>query len=155
MSNSRTLSNPEKREFQIAFHHSTTCSRLQNNHFLFRYVVATPEPRREDEEIDNCFCESRDKCDIGGIMNVSKCRKGLPIVMSGPHFYLGEASLTKQAIGLNPSKEKHETFLDISSVSNATENRSTRAGLPRAGPLPALRRRFWNAGHGFRPSLSH
>lgn len=68
-------------------------------------------------EENRCFCEDPDKCREGGVINVSKCRRGAPIMMSAPHFYLGEEKLVDDIEGLAPVKEKHETFLDVMTVS--------------------------------------
>ncbi|XP_003748561.1 lysosome membrane protein 2 [Galendromus occidentalis] len=82
-----------------------------------RYTVpAALYSSAEEVESNVCYCESPDKCDLSGIMNISKCRKGLPLMMSAPHFYMGEPKLSQDIIGLKPTKEKHETFLDISSM---------------------------------------
>ncbi|XP_003742454.1 lysosome membrane protein 2 [Galendromus occidentalis] len=64
-------------------------------------------------EENRCFCEHPDKCREGGVINVSKCRRGAPLIMSAPHFYLGEDKLIDEFEGLSPNKEKHETFLDV------------------------------------------
>lgn len=68
-------------------------------------------------EENRCFCEQPDKCREGGVINVSKCRRGAPLMMSAPHFYLGEDKLVDAFEGLSPNKEKHETFLDVMTVS--------------------------------------
>ncbi|RWS20922.1 platelet glycoprotein 4-like protein, partial [Leptotrombidium deliense] len=46
-----------------------------------------------NKEPDNkCFCSSNDDniCDMHGIMDISKCRKGAPVFISGPHFFKGD-----------------------------------------------------------------
>jgi len=42
---------------------------------------------------------------------------GSPVIISLPHFYLGDPKYVTYPIGLKPSKEKHETFLEMEPVS--------------------------------------
>lgn len=44
-------------------------------------------------------------------------RLGKPIFLSLPHFLYGSDFLLEQVSGLNPSKEEHETFVDVEPVS--------------------------------------
>ena len=39
-----------------------------------------------------------------------------PVVISPPHFYLGNESLVKAVTGLHPDKKLHQTFVDIEPV---------------------------------------
>lgn len=39
-----------------------------------------------------------------------------PVVISPPHFYLGNESLVKAVTGLHPNKRLHQTFVDIEPV---------------------------------------
>jgi hypothetical protein len=52
-------------------------------------------------------------CKTDGILDVSKCKNGAPIVISGPHFFQGDPMLRMNISGLKPDKDKHETFLEI------------------------------------------
>lgn len=72
---------------------------------------------------NECFCTHPDGlqhklCSTDGILDVSRCRKGAPILLSAPHFFMGDPQLRKDVIGLNPEKEEHETFLEIEPVSS-------------------------------------
>ncbi|XP_015602309.1 lysosome membrane protein 2-like isoform X1 [Cephus cinctus] len=71
---------------------------------------------------DSCFCtkiskdeeaSSAKKCPPVGIFNVSSCNFGAPMLISLPHFYLAEKSVSTNIDGLNPSKELHETYMDL------------------------------------------
>jgi hypothetical protein len=42
---------------------------------------------------------------------------GAPIMMSFPHFYLGDPSLLETVEGLKPDAEKHDGYLDIHEAS--------------------------------------
>lgn len=41
---------------------------------------------------------------------------GAPIVISWPHFYDGDKSYADQSIGLQPEKDRHETFIVLEPV---------------------------------------
>lgn len=43
---------------------------------------------------------------------------GAPIMMSFPHFYLGEPSLLETVEGLKPDPEKHDGYLDVHEASS-------------------------------------
>lgn len=72
---------------------------------IFASGTSLPENR--------CFCEARDRCPEGGLMPVSSCRTGAPIMMSAPHFYQGSAKLIEDVDGVRPMKKAHETYLDV------------------------------------------
>ncbi|XP_040273892.1 lysosome membrane protein 2 isoform X2 [Bufo bufo] len=60
------------------------------------------------------FCVPEGNCLPSGLLNVSACKQGAPIILSSPHFYQAEESVIANVVGMNPKKEYHETFLDIS-----------------------------------------
>lgn len=73
------------------------------------------------DETNACFCTSAAGmsdvlCKTDGILDVSKCKNGAPIVISGPHFFQGDPMLRMNISGLKPDKDKHETFLEIEPV---------------------------------------
>lgn len=49
-----------------------------------------------------------------GVFNSSPCN-GAPVMMSFPHFYLGDPELRQDIRGLSPNPELHETFVDVHS----------------------------------------
>ncbi|XP_014206769.1 sensory neuron membrane protein 1-like [Copidosoma floridanum] len=59
-----------------------------------------------------CYCPSPDKCLGKGVMDIYKCT-GVPLVLSHAHFYRGDESYLTMVDGLNPSKEKHDLFLEF------------------------------------------
>nr|XP_043868769.1 lysosome membrane protein 2c [Solea senegalensis] len=59
------------------------------------------------------FCVPAGKCLGSGVLNVSVCKQGAPIIMSSPHFYQADEKLVKDIIGMKPKKEHHETAIDI------------------------------------------
>lgn len=66
-----------------------------------------------DPDYETCYCTSDEGCPVKGVQSISPCQFGAPIYISLPHFYNGDQSLLDAVEGLNPNKEKHETFLKI------------------------------------------
>lgn len=60
-----------------------------------------------------CYCTEDRFCSLSGILDVSPCRNGLKLAVTGPHFYLSHKFVSDRVTGLNPSREKHETYVDI------------------------------------------
>ncbi|XP_071972393.1 lysosome membrane protein 2 [Engystomops pustulosus] len=59
------------------------------------------------------FCVPEGNCLPSGLLNVSMCKEGAPIILSSPHFYQADKSVIDSIVGISPKKEDHETFLDI------------------------------------------
>ncbi|KAK4887001.1 hypothetical protein RN001_003272 [Aquatica leii] len=78
-----------------------------------------PESIAKSKE-NECFCplvKDEDyndvpKCPKSGLVDITLCVKG-PILVSNPHFYLGDPSLLEYAQGINPKKELHENYMYI------------------------------------------
>uniref|UniRef100_A0A3B3TQB2 Scavenger receptor class B, member 2a n=1 Tax=Poecilia latipinna TaxID=48699 RepID=A0A3B3TQB2_9TELE len=62
------------------------------------------------------FCVPAGECLGTGVLKVSVCREGAPIVVSFPHFYQADPAYINAVDGLNPNKEEHETYLDLQPV---------------------------------------
>ncbi|CAO1443186.1 unnamed protein product [Diamesa hyperborea] len=64
---------------------------------------------------NECYClQSNSKdCDVDGVFDISSCIGGVPMVISYPHFYEGDPSLSEMFEGLNPVQKDHETFAYI------------------------------------------
>ncbi|KAK3870639.1 hypothetical protein Pcinc_024147 [Petrolisthes cinctipes] len=105
---------------------------------LYRYVLPNRLLAKAPE--NDCYCNDNFTC-RASMINVSPCRKGAPVVMSTPHFYQGEPEDSKQVMGLNPSEEEHETYLDIEPTTGVTFRAAKRIQvnmpLHRYGNLPA------------------
>ena len=43
---------------------------------------------------------------------------GAPILLSTPHFYMGDEKYSNAFIGVKPNKEWHETHIDLEPVMN-------------------------------------
>ncbi|KAM9087086.1 lysosome membrane protein 2 isoform 2-T2 [Megaptera novaeangliae] len=59
------------------------------------------------------FCIPKGNCLGSGVLNVSVCKNGAPIIMSFPHFYQADEKFVSAIEGMHPNKEYHETFVDI------------------------------------------
>uniref|UniRef100_A0A8C5P7E6 Scavenger receptor class B member 2 n=1 Tax=Leptobrachium leishanense TaxID=445787 RepID=A0A8C5P7E6_9ANUR len=65
------------------------------------------------------FCVPSGNCLPSGLLNVSKCKQGAPIVLSFPHFYQADESIVQSIENMQPNKENDETFLDINPLTGA------------------------------------
>uniref|UniRef100_A0A8C9B246 Scavenger receptor class B member 2 n=1 Tax=Phocoena sinus TaxID=42100 RepID=A0A8C9B246_PHOSS len=59
------------------------------------------------------FCIPKGNCLGSGVLNVSVCKNGAPIIMSFPHFYQADEKFVSAIEGMHPNKNYHETFVDI------------------------------------------
>ncbi|XP_029024819.1 lysosome membrane protein 2c [Betta splendens] len=71
------------------------------------FANATVNPANEG------FCVPAGNCLGSGVLNVSTCKQGAPIIMSSPHFYQADEKFVQDVFGMKPNKEKHETSIDI------------------------------------------
>ncbi|MCI4386874.1 hypothetical protein PGIGA_G00067780 [Pangasianodon gigas] len=53
------------------------------------------------------------RCLSSGLLNVSGCKQGAPIIMSYPHFYQADEKFVDDIFGMRPMKEEHETAIDV------------------------------------------
>ncbi|CAL1281117.1 unnamed protein product [Larinioides sclopetarius] len=60
-----------------------------------------------------CYCTDEKFCSLSGILDVSPCRKGMKLAVTGPHFFQAHEFIKERVTGLNASKELHETYVDI------------------------------------------
>ncbi|XP_049908961.1 lysosome membrane protein 2c [Epinephelus moara] len=59
------------------------------------------------------FCVPAGNCLGSGVLNVSLCKQGAPIIMSSPHFYQADEKFVQDIFGMKPKKEQHQTAIDI------------------------------------------
>jgi len=64
------------------------------------------------DNLGYCMTDKVEDCPGSGILNVSTCRKGAPILVSLAHFLDGEPEYAEDA-GVNPARQLDQTFLDI------------------------------------------
>lgn len=88
----------------------------------FYYEISESTFASKSANKDNkCFCKknwsaNHDGCLLMGLLNLMPCQ-GAPAIASLPHFYLGsEELLDFFQGGINPDKEKHNTFVYIDPV---------------------------------------
>nr|CAD7462486.1 unnamed protein product [Timema tahoe] len=61
-----------------------------------------------------CYCnEPSIPCLPAGVFNVSPCAFGAPIMLSFPHFFLGDPVLMDVVNGLQPDPSKHDMYVDM------------------------------------------
>ncbi|XP_037386703.1 lysosome membrane protein 2 isoform X1 [Talpa occidentalis] len=77
----------------------------------FRYKV--PEEALANSTENAGFCIPDGNCLGSGVLNISICKNGAPIIMSFPHFYQAEKKFVSAVEGMYPNKDDHETFVDI------------------------------------------
>ncbi|XP_037685945.1 lysosome membrane protein 2 [Choloepus didactylus] len=77
----------------------------------FRYKV--PAEILANTSDNAGFCIPEGNCLGSGVLNVSICKNGAPIIMSFPHFYQADEKFVSAIAGIHPNKEYHETFVDI------------------------------------------
>jgi len=80
-------------------------------------VLASPADGAEE---NTCFCKASEpeSCYETGVFNLGACYIGAPLVGSAPHFYLSDDKYVDGVIGLNPKREKHETYIIIEDRTN-------------------------------------
>ncbi|KAJ8286655.1 hypothetical protein GJAV_G00041630 [Gymnothorax javanicus] len=84
---------------------------------------------KEENPSNAGFCVPADECLGTGVLKVSVCRKGAPVVVSFPHFYHGDEKYINAIGGLSPNQEDHETFLDINPTLGIPIRASKRAQI--------------------------
>ncbi|TNN55536.1 Lysosome membrane protein 2 [Liparis tanakae] len=82
---------------------------------------------KEENPANEGFCVSPKECLGTGLLKVSPCRKGAPVVASFPHFYLGENKYAAAIGGLSPKREHHQTFLDLNPTTGVIVRANKRA----------------------------
>ncbi|XP_072352417.1 lysosome membrane protein 2c isoform X2 [Scyliorhinus torazame] len=81
---------------------------------VFRFVLPNEVFANATVNPENAgFCVPVGNCLGSGVLNVSACRQGAPIILSSPHFYQADQKFIDAIEGMHPDKANHETFLDI------------------------------------------
>ncbi|CAL9683303.1 unnamed protein product [Knipowitschia caucasica] len=72
------------------------------------------------------FCVPAGNCLGSGVLNVSVCKQGAPILMSSPHFYQGDNKYIQDVFGMRPKKEWHQTSIDLNPLTGIVLQASKR-----------------------------
>ncbi|XP_026153144.1 lysosome membrane protein 2-like isoform X2 [Mastacembelus armatus] len=84
---------------------------------------------KEENPANEGFCVSPKNCLGTGLLDVSPCRKGAPVVASFPHFYLAEDKYVNAIDGLSPQRTHHQTFLDLNPTTGVIVRANKRAQI--------------------------
>uniref|UniRef100_A0A8C3GC68 Lysosome membrane protein 2-like n=1 Tax=Cyclopterus lumpus TaxID=8103 RepID=A0A8C3GC68_CYCLU len=84
---------------------------------------------KEENPANEGFCVSPKECLGTGLLKVSPCRKGAPVVASFPHFYLGDNKYVAAIDGMSPKREHHQTFLDLNPTTGVIVRANKRAQI--------------------------
>ncbi|KAI5613211.1 lysosome membrane protein 2 [Silurus asotus] len=96
----------------------------------FRFAPPADVLAAPDENPANAgFCVPAGECLSKGVLKVSVCREGAPIVVSFPHFYQADQKYIDAIDGMNPNKEEHETYLDLNPTTGVPIRACKRAQL--------------------------
>ncbi|KAI8483861.1 lipopolysaccharide transport [Branchiostoma belcheri] len=74
------------------------------------YRYEAPERLFQSGDINpanKCYCQNQ-ACLPSGLLNISA-----PVIMSSPHFYLGDPSLVDSIIGMHPDPEQHKVYFEV------------------------------------------
>ncbi|XP_071378230.1 lysosome membrane protein 2-like isoform X1 [Centroberyx affinis] len=84
---------------------------------------------KEENPANEGFCVSPQECLGTGLLKVSPCRKGAPVVASFPHFYLADHKYVAAIEGLTPKREHHQTYLDLNPTTGVPVRANKRAQI--------------------------
>lgn len=62
------------------------------------------------------FCTPAGNCLGAGVLNLTGCVGGIPIIMSNPHFLYGDPKYFGEVDGLNPNETLHLTSLYLEPI---------------------------------------
>lgn len=82
---------------------------------------------KEENPANEGFCISPNECLGTGLLKVSPCRKGAPVVASFPHFYLADKKFVSAIGGMSPERTHHQTFLDLNPTTGVIVRANKRA----------------------------
>lgn len=82
---------------------------------------------KEENPANEGFCVSPQECLGTGLLKVSPCRKGAPVVASFPHFYLADEKFVSAIEGVSPERVHHQTYLDLNPTTGVIVRANKRA----------------------------
>ncbi|XP_021340100.1 lysosome membrane protein 2-like [Mizuhopecten yessoensis] len=88
---------------------------------LYRFSVPPRVFERASLNENNAgFCSGN--CLPSGVLNISVCKSGAPVVISNPHFLQADTEVIEGVIGMHPNKKEHETVLDVDPLTGLVFN---------------------------------
>nr|XP_019937947.1 PREDICTED: lysosome membrane protein 2-like isoform X1 [Paralichthys olivaceus] len=84
---------------------------------------------KEENPANEGFCVTPKECLGTGLLKVSPCRNGAPVVASFPHFYLGDDKYVAAIEGMSPQRQHHQTFLDLNPTTGVIVRANKRAQI--------------------------
>ncbi|KAM7368856.1 hypothetical protein PAMP_013161 [Pampus punctatissimus] len=84
---------------------------------------------KEENPANEGFCVTPEECLGTGLLKVSPCRNGAPVVASFPHFYLGDTKYVDAIEGMSPERQHHQTFLDLNPTTGVIVRANKRAQI--------------------------
>ncbi|XP_054468451.1 lysosome membrane protein 2-like isoform X2 [Anoplopoma fimbria] len=84
---------------------------------------------KEENPANAGFCVNPKECLGTGLLDVSPCRKGAPVVASFPHFYLADNKYVAAVEGMSPKREHHQTYLDLNPTTGVIVRANKRAQI--------------------------
>ncbi|XP_075944137.1 lysosome membrane protein 2-like isoform X1 [Anarhichas minor] len=84
---------------------------------------------KEENPANEGFCVTPKECLGTGLLKVSPCRKGAPVVASFPHFYLADNKYVAAIEGMSPKRQHHQTFLDLNPTTGVIVRANKRAQI--------------------------
>lgn len=64
-----------------------------------------------------------------GVFDISRCKFGVPIVISAPHFLNGDPYYRSVVLGLTPDAEKHQFYMDLEPSTGTTVGLAARVQI--------------------------
>ncbi|XP_016055322.1 PREDICTED: platelet glycoprotein 4 [Miniopterus natalensis] len=91
---------------------------------VYRFVLPPKAFASPVQNPDNhCFCTDREisnNCTYYGMLDISKCKEGKPVIISLPHYLHASPEIKESIEGLNPNEEEHSTYLDVEPITGFT-----------------------------------
>ncbi|ESO96893.1 hypothetical protein LOTGIDRAFT_159641 [Lottia gigantea] len=106
---------------RAAYGEYTSNTKTKHGIKLHRYTGTATELANKTINPDNAgFCTKRSGCLGTGLLDLSICTNvdhfPIPTVMSFPHFYMADEKFIQGVYGMSPSKDKHETTVDVDPI---------------------------------------